>query len=123
MDVQIEILNLKDVQRAIIKGPEIMRDALNTGLEKSAFLVERESKIKTPVDTGRLRASIFTTLRPLVATVMPKTNYAVFVHEGTTRMRARPYMTEGLEAAMSEIKRVMNDEINKGLVKINLKGT
>ncbi len=93
--------------------PKHIVDALDEAVKKSAFLVERESKIVTPVLTGRLRSSIFTTLKPLRATVQPKTDYALAVHEGTGRMRARPYMKWGLDRAKNEIGRIFSKEIKK----------
>lgn len=93
--------------------PMHIKRALNNAIRKSAFLVERESKRVAPVDTGRLRSSIFTIIEPLKATVQPRTNYAIFVHEGTFKMASRPFMREGGERARSAIERVFNEEIKK----------
>jgi len=104
--------------------------ALQEGIEKLAFVTEAESKRATPVDTGRLRASIavdmlgrrarrgvrtfkggafaameggFATGK-LKAIVGPHTNYATYVHEGTYKMGARPFMEWGLVGAMSRLR-------------------
>lgn len=75
-------------------------------IEEFALLVERYSKQVTPVDTGRLRASIGTGFlisagigQGGVAIVAPHTEYAGFVHEGTRKMRGRPFMRWGVEFA------------------------
>jgi len=93
--------------------PIHIKKALNNAIMKSAFLVERESKRVAPVDTGRLRSSIFTIIEPLKATVQPRVNYAIFVHEGTFRMRSRPFMRWGAEKARNEIQRIFNNEIKR----------
>lgn len=71
-----------------------------------AYLVESYSKQVTPVDTGRLRASIGTSLftTGIGAIVQPNTHYAGFVHEGTKYMRARPYMQWGVDFAKTKIE-------------------
>jgi len=68
-----------------------------------AMSVERYAKQLTPVDTGRLRSSIFTSPATfqLSAIVSTKTEYAVYVHEGTKYMRGRPFMTMG--AAFAQV--------------------
>ena len=76
VSVQFEGKNAKRFYRNL---PGHITGALNTAIRKSAFLIERESKKVTPVLTGRLRASIFTTINPLRATVEPKTDYAFIV--------------------------------------------
>jgi len=72
---------------------------LQKKVKELAFLIERESKQVTPVDTGRLRASIGVDLRPFGAIIQPHTAYEFYVHEGTRYMRGRPFMFWGAKAA------------------------
>lgn len=111
--LKISIIGANKAARFFGRLPRHIVQALDEAIKKSAFLVERESKIVTPVLTGRLRASIFTTLKPLRATVQPKTDYALFVHEGTSKMRARPFMKLGLDRALSQIDIIFRKEIKK----------
>lgn len=76
---------------------------LQKNIEEFAFEIERAAKPVTPVDTGRLRASIMTDIGNLTATISPHTNYAFFVHEGTRFMKARPFMKIGLERAKMKL--------------------
>lgn len=87
------------------KGAELDK-AIHDVLTDFAFTVERYAKQVTPVDTGRLRASISTGF--LIASgisgggtarVAPHTDYAGFVHEGTRKMKARPFMRWGVDFA------------------------
>jgi phage gpG-like protein len=59
--------------------------ALQRGIEKFAYAIERYSKIETPVDTGRLRASISTDIGNLYARISPHVVYAAWIHEGKRR--------------------------------------
>lgn len=77
--------------------------AIQNVIEKFAFSTERHAKKETPVDTGRLRASIMTDIGNLRARVAPHTDYAVFVHEGTRSIKGRPFMALGESQAESEI--------------------
>lgn len=96
--------------------------ALQDAVAKFAFSVERESKKVTPVDTGRLRASIATDVGTLRATIAPHTNYAVFVHEGTRFMKGRPFMDWGLDktkqTSTDEIVKELTAEIERNINKI-----
>ncbi|HLB57764.1 MAG TPA: HK97-gp10 family putative phage morphogenesis protein [Gammaproteobacteria bacterium] len=98
--------------------PAEIKTGIKTALVKASFLVEGESKKITPVDTGRLRSSIFTTIYDKYATVEPKTNYAIFVHEGTKRMKGRPFMTNALDTSKEKITKIFGDEIENSLKKV-----
>jgi len=80
---------------------QITKDA-GSAIKEAALIIEGWGKFYTPVDTGRLRASIYTTLRSMSAIVQPKTNYALFVHEGTSRMKARPFMKQAVVKILRE---------------------
>jgi len=87
--------------------------ALQRGITAFAYLIERESKKVTPVDTGRLRASIATDIGNLRAVIAPHTKYAVFVHEGTRYMKARPFMEWGASKAEQKKDKFITNEVKK----------
>ncbi len=76
--------------------------SLQEGIAKFGFSIEARAKEMTPVRTGRLRASIGTSIGNLEARIAPHVEYAGFVHEGTFKMRPRPFMLWGLSAAARE---------------------
>ncbi len=108
--------------------------ALQKGIEKLAFGVERFSKQETPVDTGRLRASINTSIGTFNARIGPHVEYAGWIHNGKMtrngqtiyikgRGKARtppggkPFMKLGAEKAQEKFGK---DEILKEIqVEIN----
>ena len=90
---------------------------MSKAVKKSAFLIEAESKPVTPVDTGRLRASISSQIMPLTATIAPHTDYAIYVHEGTYKMRERPFMGWGTEKAKPHIERFFEQAVKTAILK------
>jgi HK97 gp10 family phage protein len=101
---------------------------------KTAFAVEARAKIKAPVDTGALRASIYTSLkaggrfdqarssaaalRPNTgiselpkpqddhtAYVGPSVEYAIEVHNGTTRMPGRPFLLQAVRETERDFRK------------------
>lgn len=93
--------------------------ALRDEIGKIAYRVERFAKQLTPVDTGRLRASIHT--QPLfggmAARVSTRTEYAVYVHEGTRYMRSRPFMTTAVQFTKGNIEGDVKARIDSEFVK------
>ena len=108
-------------------------------IKRLAFEVEARAKLKAPVDTGALRASIYTHVdgeaadppsidgdAPRVALpdppantahVGPSVDYGLYVELGTSDMVAQPYLTPAvreveanLRSYMDDFQRVVTDE-------------
>lgn len=63
--------------------------------------IERDSKINCPVDKGDLRRSIKGVVKAMMAgkisgEVSATTDYAAYVHEGTSKMAARPFIMDAV---------------------------
>lgn len=103
-------------------APEIILPFMRQASQASAFAVEREAKPVTPVDTGRLRASIATSLgvanKGLSSVVQTNVDYANIVHEGLgygRNSRKRPFMEQGAEAAVPFIENEYEKQISRAL--------
>lgn len=122
MQITISVGAGKNIAAAFRAYPELVAPFLRDASSKSAFAVERYAKIVTPVDTGRLRASIATSLgvrdRGITSIVQTNVNYAVFVHEGTKFMRGRPYMKQGVDRAKPEISSFYQKAIQNAMQKV-----
>lgn len=88
---------------------------LKREINQMAMSVERFAKQLTPVDTGRLRSSIFTSPGTfgLQAIVSTNTDYAVYVHDGTKYMRPRPFMVMGASFAQVAQFKDINVRLDK----------
>lgn len=76
-----------------------VKKASQEGIAELALLTERFSKIASPIDTGRMRSSISTDIGNLQAKISPHVEYAIYVHEGTRYMKARPFLSIGYSQA------------------------
>lgn len=103
---------------------------------KAGFAIEGRAKINAPVDTGALRASIYTsvkegTQRPAPFTganyvalptppdnttvyVGPSVEYAAAVHFGTHDMEGRPFLLEALRATENDFRGMVRTAVTNG---------
>lgn len=110
-NISVRITNLAEIQAAFKSAPIKMARNLNDAIRRSALAIQRQSMINSPVLTGNLRASHQSIFEPLKATIQPMANYAIFVHEGTRYMKARPFLLEAVEAETENI----NDNFHKAV--------
>jgi HK97 gp10 family phage protein len=78
-----------------------MARAVTSGLEQGGKAVLADMQRRTPVDTGGLRGSESMQVEGDTLTLRAGTSLpdgrALYVHEGTVRMPARPYMRDAVE--------------------------
>ncbi len=84
----------------------ILKEALIAG-----FAIQSKAKVRVPVDTGRLRSSLNTTKQKDGVKVGTNVEYAAFIEDGTSRMKARPYLfnsfKEQIPKFISRVKRAL----------------
>ena len=105
----------KIVSRWLSTRPEKLKGAVSNIINKVTLLTERYAKILTPVDTGRLRSSISSQIRPMSSTVSTHTNYARYVHDGTRYMSPRPFMRQGADQALGQMSGIVDAEVKNAL--------
>lgn len=99
-------------EKFIKTAPQKVARAIQNSIYKITLLVERGGKQNAPVDTGRLRSSISSTIRPMSAEVTTNTNYARYVHDGTRYMSARPFLGDAIKDVEEQVDDIMVDELN-----------
>lgn len=105
MDIKVTLnmnFNMKDFD---------IDDIVERELTDSANNIEKQAKNITPVDTGRLRASIKADVRGLEANIGTDVEYARFVHDGTYKMEARPFLYEAADGELEGIEDRIADDI------------
>lgn len=117
MRLSIDLGSMLLMQQHMKNRGEALQKALPTIFKKSLLVVERYTKIESPVDTGRMRASISEgqEIFPKYATIGPTVEYAKYVETGTKRMRANPFMARGTKASVGDIKSVVVEEIKAAI--------
>lgn len=123
IELNVKIENEKEVMEELKKYPELINKNLIDYIKLALMGIQRNAKMIAPVDTGRLRADIRTDLRiqsnQIKGVIFNDVYYALFVHEGTSRMRARPYFKQAVENGAIELERVLKRDLlkkNRGLI-------
>lgn len=110
-------IDVRDALKRVDIAPDKVNKAIAIGMQKSAFLVERESKMSVndfrAIDTGRMLNSISSDVYPMEATIAPHVDYAIFVHDGTRFVTPRPFMEKGLERAEESFQDIFENELEK----------
>lgn len=117
-EINITIKNLPEIKRAFGMSPRLMSKNLNLAIQRTVFTIGRSSRQRTPVDTGRLRASTYEKFGNLKGEIGTKTDYDMFVHDGTKYMMARPYLRQSVEANQQNVDRFMYKAVQDTLDEI-----
>lgn len=122
--VRVQIKGLKKFRKLVSSLPKSVFSEVQKGIREAAFIVEKKSKIAIStgrtraIDTGNLRSSIrVAEVKPFRAEIRPTANYGIYVHEGTRRMRPRPFMTIGLKDSVRDIEKILNQRVKIGIEK------
>jgi len=87
MEVQIKLLNAKELAAAFRKAPGIATKEFGRVIEKTAFKIEGDAKRKAPVNKqsggGNLRQSISSRTSSASAVVEARAKYSAYVDQGT----------------------------------------
>lgn len=121
--VNVTIKNLPQIKAAFRRAPQRMYREVALAISKSTILIGREATREVTygpnraIKTGRLRASIQTGRRitPTRGEIGPTVNYAIYVHEGTRYMRARPFLRAAVEKSDSMIQQFFTQAVTNVL--------
>lgn len=117
-EIAIKISNIAEIKRAFAMAPRLMARELNTTIREVVLSIGRASRQKTPVDTGRLRASTYERFANLRGEVGTNTEYDIFVHEGTRFLRGRPYLRQSVQMQEASTDRKFTEAVQHVLDQI-----
>lgn len=142
INVRVSVKNQNQLKKWQRLAPIAFRDGLRRAVNRTALAIGREAAKQVTsgpnqaLDTGRLRASIiggsykggsftraasgFQPAKPtnLTAEVGPNVDYAVYIHEGTRFMRARPFLVAAVEKEQPNVDEFFTAEIRSALLKV-----
>lgn len=109
--VNVTITNLPQIKAAFAKAPAEMTKNLNTAIKKALIAIQGETILNVHPDrginviTGGLLAA---TQRPpqfenLKGTYLVDIFYAIYVHDGTSRMQARPFLLNAVNSEQTKV--------------------
>lgn len=93
-----------------------MQNKINRAINSAGLTCQKVAKLECPVGTpestgikgyhgGRLRQSIMVdNSKYLESTVGTNVYYAIFVHEGTVKMRGRPFLRKGFDEGVRQLQ-------------------
>jgi HK97 gp10 family phage protein len=114
-EIAIKITNLPQIKAAFARAPYLMTKELNIAIGQTVLSIGGESRRRTPVDTGRLRASTYERFANLRGEVGTDTVYDRFVHYGTRYMQARPYLANAVKANQTNTERYFTKAVDRVL--------
>lgn len=109
-----DIENLKVIADHTDEVLEALGTAITRGLVAIGIEAEADAAAICPVDTGRLRNSITHALEPDGRAVIVGTNveYSIYVHEGTHRQKAQPFLKNAVVKNFDTYKDIMRDALS-----------
>lgn len=127
--IKITFKNEKRIIRAFEKAPKEMKAGINKvfdklkveGVKDVKQIINRGTDMwKRPVDTGAMRQGIGASRGTMKVTITPspKTDYAGYVHEGTRKMKKRPFFEITKKRKEKDIVKLFKKEIEKVISKI-----
>jgi hypothetical protein len=127
VDLQIQIKNYEQFRKAFDRGAKELVENIKEAIKFSIMSVEAKTKPITPFDTGALRSRWWRQISNFSASLIPYTDYAVYVHEGTSRWplskpakhgMQRQFLLKGAEAALPSINDFFNQAVDSALQEI-----
>jgi len=124
--LEIKIKNGKQLLAKMNKYPNRMAKELQMAMAKVAVFGSGAVKgvitsgvdmWKSPIKTGQMRQGISAKSSGLRAEIKTssRTPYAIYVHEGTRRMRKRPFMSITAKRKRKDIERFFNKAIENAI--------
>lgn len=111
MQITISAASFAKFQHNMANRADRIKHVVDIILRKAVFVVEGKGKWYSPVDTGRMRASITEgiTFGNNYASVGPTVSYAKYVH------RRVPFMSAAANDSLGEIQNIVEREVNKAI--------
>jgi len=130
-DIAIRITNITEIKSAFNKAPKLMTDELNDAIKKTVLTIQGQESLEyralgIRVITGGLINSIrrgvyYSNLKGEVGpnvTGSPGVEYAVYVHDGTSRMKGRPFLLNAVKSSEKTTEKNFETAVQNVLDKI-----
>lgn len=111
-NLTVEIKGVNELKKSFNKSPELFVRIFDPVVKKSIFNILGKTRPFVPVDTGFLRETgMQTTFEALIGRLENVAPYAVYVHEGTKKMEARPFFDQGIEEAQEDVQMFFDEAL------------
>lgn len=132
-----KIITPEELQKLLKQIPLEIQEEVEAGMEKAAMIVERRAKLNcqpsstpyyhAPHITGTLQASIVGIVEKEGNSIMgiiqvdpsfsnpisqsSVMEYAPFVHDGTSKMEARPFLLDAIITEQDKVVKIVSDSV------------
>jgi len=117
IEVELEEKGIEEFKTKMERLDYNMRRNVHQQLRKLGIDMKNMARQNVPVNTGRLRASIYAKVQEWMLKVGATAPYAVFVELGTRHMRAHRFLSQTIETyrprLVGIIKRGVDDAIRE----------
>lgn len=126
-EIKITFKDMDRFRAALKASPRIVAKHLQKAITTATFQFERAVKQnirtgrdmwKPPIDTGRMWNAFQTSIYTLRGEITNPVRYSVFVHEGTYKMQARPFLTITERTEQEPINKLFQDELEAAMNEI-----
>ena len=94
--ITLDSKDLDNLSKYISRNPDLVMKNMGPTMKRAALMTEGVMKKEAPVDTGKLRQSVKSTISPLLSTIKPTAKYAAAVHNGSPARTIRPVKAKAL---------------------------
>lgn len=122
-------LTPEELAARLKKAAERITPAVEKGMDLAGLCVEGKAKEncspdttpydKAPFDTGLLRAEIHHETiiegKTVQGLVISPTEYAIPVHEGTSKMAGRPFLFDAVTESREKVEKILAEHLTEGL--------
>lgn len=122
IEPNFQIIINEKLKKIMGEGSKIIDKGLIGAFHRKLLDIVRKAMYECPVKTGRLRADIGHKFneKEIQGIIYNQVEYSIYVHEGTQRMTARPYILNAIrDKGEIELKREIEREmlkIERGLI-------
>jgi HK97 gp10 family phage protein len=105
MELHVDATEAFELAGRYAGAAAIVKSEMHTAMVQSVAVVEAQGKVNAPVKTGTLRRGIVGQAQSHQLGIVHNSNvpYAIFVHEGTRYMAARPYLRRAVQQKRGQI--------------------
>ncbi len=107
--IKVSVSGKAELVAKLQQNMSSIRTQVNEAIQGAGIDTQAAAKKASPVDTGRLRASILYTPGTLSCTVGTNVFYAWYLELGTVKMSARPFLYPAFRLAVKGLKRDLKD--------------
>lgn len=117
MSVKVDISEMAAYSAKLRHASGTVGARASAVLRKTAYDIEADAKqliqAYDAVDTGAMLNSVSTTIAGdgrngvMTAEIGPTVEYAIYVHEGTSRMPGRPFLTDAYDRRIGPFEQVL----------------